>query len=435
MMIYDRSFYLAYHFLVNKKKYFFTKNIFGAILGIGFSLIPLIVVLEISSGMIEGITQRYMEIGSYHIQIKSNNTIDEYTEKNTIEIIKSLPGIQSAFPVTTGIGLAYSENGRTGISFKALPSNYFDLDPTAKDYIKIEKGEFLLNSKDSAMLSLEVARILDVNPGDRIKILTAKQIPGRRPVLKPSYLTVKGIFSTGYYELDALSIYINIDKGKALFTEKGNNFIAVKINNPFENIESKTIEVRKALNTKFYVYNWYDLEKTMIESFKTTKDILLFIMIVIVIVAAMNISSAVVMLVMEKEEDIAMLKSTGVPSYIITRAFILIGFIMGILGTISGLVLGLLTAVNINELILIIERIVNFSYTVFQYILSPVLLLSDKNFVIFDTSYYLEQIPIKLDLINILIISTLTVLLSVAAAFLPAVKAGRFKPMDILRKH
>jgi lipoprotein-releasing system permease protein len=434
-MIYNPSLYLALRFLSGKKKYIFNKNIFGAILGIGISLVPLIVVLEISSGMIEGITQRYMEIGSYHLQIKNYKNDDVNVENNTIEKLKLLPGIKSVFPVSTGIGLAYSEKGRTGISFKALPSNYFSLDSSAKNYIKIEDGEFLLDTKDSAMLSLEVARILDVNPGDRIKILTARQIPGRRPVLKPSYLTVKGIFSTGYYELDALSIYINIDKGKSLFNEKGSNFIAVKINNPFDNIESKTVEVQKALNKDFYVNNWYDLEQTMIESFNTTKDILLFIMIIIVIVASMNISSAVVMLVMEKEEDIAILKSTGVSYLLITRAFVYIGFIIGILGTISGLLLGLLTAVNINEIIMVIENVVNIGYGFLRYIISPVLLLTDKSFVIIDTSYYLEQIPIKLDLLNILIIATLTILLSVVAAFFPAIKAGRLKPMDILRKH
>jgi len=434
-MIYSNSFFLAIRFLTGKNKYLFNRNILGAVLGIGLSLVPLIVVLEISSGMIEGITKRYMEIGSYHLQIKNYTIIDEDLEEETIKQISSIPGVKSVFPVTTGLGLAYSENGRTGISFKALPENYFNIDTSAKEYINIESGEFKLDTRDSAMLSLEVARILGVIPGDRIKILTAKQLPGRRPVLKPSYLTVRGIFSTGYYELDALSIYINIAKGKALFTEKDSSFIAVKVNEPFDNIEDKTLEIRKVINKGFLVYNWYDIERSMIDSFNTTKSILLFIMIIIVIVAAMNISSAVVMLVLEQEESIAMLMSTGVSSSVITKSFIFVGFIIGIFGTFSGLFLGLAISVNINLIINLGELVLNRIYEFIQYIVSPLLILNNKNIVIIDSSYYLEKIPIKLDLFSILFISSLTILLSVAAAYLPALRAGRLKPMEILRKH
>jgi len=434
-MIYSNSFFLAIRFLTGKNKYLFNRNILGAVLGIGLSLVPLIVVLEISSGMIEGITKRYMEIGSYHLQIKNYTIIDEDLEEETIKQISSIPGVKSVFPVTTGLGLAYSENGRTGISFKALPENYFNIDTSAKEYINIESGEFKLDTRDSAMLSLEVARILGVIPGDRIKILTAKQLPGRKPVLKPSYLTVRGIFSTGYYELDALSIYINIAKGKALFTEKDSSFIAVKVNEPFDNIEDKTLEIRKVINKGFLVYNWYDIERSMIDSFNTTKSILLFIMIIIVIVAAMNISSAVVMLVLEQEESIAMLMSTGVSSSVITKSFIFVGFIIGIFGTFSGLFLGLAISVNINLIINLGELVLNRIYEFIQYIVSPLLILNNKNIVIIDSSYYLEKIPIKLDLFSILFISSLTILLSVAAAYLPALRAGRLKPMEILRKH
>jgi len=376
-----------------------------------------------------------MEIGSYHLQVKSYNNIDKITEKSIVKKINTIYGVKSVFPVTTGIGLAYSENGRTGISFKALPENYFNIDSSAQKYIKIENGEFKLDTRDSAMLSLEVSRILDVIPGDRIKILTAKQVPGRRPVLKPSYLTVRGIFSTGYYELDALSIYINIDKGKSLFSDKGSNFIAVKLDDPFDNIEGKTKEVRERLGTGFIVYNWYDLERTMIDSFNTTKSILLFIMIIIVLVAAMSISSAVVMLVLEQEESIAMLKSTGVLSLVITRAFIYVGFIIGLFGTISGLLFGMVISVNINTIINLLESFINLGYIFLQYIISPIYLLSYKNLIIIDTSYYLEQIPIKLDLFSILFISISTILLSVGAAFFPAMRAGKLKPMEILRKH
>lgn len=433
--MHSRAVFLAFKFIRGKNQLLNNKNLLGAVLGIGLSLIPLIVVLEISSGMIEGITQRYMEIGSYHLQIRDYTNQDTEMEENNIKKIRDISGIKAAFPVTTGLGLAYSENGRTGISFKALPSNYLDIDISANEYITIESGEFKLDSRDSAMLSSEVARILEVVPGDRIKILTARQVPGRRPVLKPSYLTVQGIFSTGYYELDALSIYINIEKGKALFKERGSSFIAVKIDNPFDDMKVITSDIRNSLGDSLFISNWYDLEQNMIDSFNTTKTILLFIMIIIVLVAAMNISSAVVMLVMEKEAEIAMLKSTGVCASLITKSFVYIGFIIGLAGTFTGLLAGLMIAVNINGVIKAGESLLNSVYSIVQTLISPFLRLADKDLVLIDTAYYLEIIPIRINLFEILIISSLTILLSTAAAYLPARRAGRLKPMDILRKH
>ncbi|MCK5673082.1 MAG: ABC transporter permease, partial [Spirochaetales bacterium] len=381
MIYHSRAFFLAIKFFTGKNKLLNNKNLLGAVLGIGLALVPLIVVLEISSGMIEGITRRYMEIGSYHLQLRQYNQTDQEIEENNIKKIKTIPGIRAVFPVAAGLGLAYSENGRTGISFKALPADYMSIDTAAKEYIKIEYGEFDLDSKDSAMLSAEVARILEVVPGDRIKILTARQTPGRRPVLKPSYLTVKGIFSTGYYELDSLSIYINIEKGKTLFRDQGSFFIAVKIDDPFEDIEEMESNIKKQLNANYSISTWYDLERNMIDSFNTTKTILLFIMIIIVLVAAMNISSAIVMLVMEKESEIAMLKSTGVGSSLITKAFVYIGFIIGLAGTLTGLLAGLMIAVNINEVIRGSELLINIAYGIIKTIISPFFTLGDKTLV------------------------------------------------------
>ncbi len=431
----NRSLYLAFKFLTGRKQLFNNRNLIGAVLGIGLSLVPLIVVLEISSGMIEGITRRYMEIGSYHLQIKQYDNMDQELLSETVTEVNAMDNVKSAYTVTTGLGIAYSENGRTGISFKSLPDNYLHIDTGAAEYLEIVDGEFDLGARDSAMLSTEVSRILEVSIGDRIKILTARKLPGRPPVLKPSYLTVKGIFSTGYYELDALSIYINSDKGRSLFRDRGDTFIAVKLNEPFKDLKQQTVEMRKHLKSGFAVFNWYDLEKNMIESFNTTKTILLFIMIIIVLVAAINISSSVIMLVIEKENEIAILKSTGVSSLIISRSFVFTGLFLGLAGTVLGLFAGLAIAVNINEIIHFIELLINSLYDILRIFLSPIAELGERGFVLLDTSYYLEKIPVKIGLKEIFTITTMTLLLSGGVSWFPARRAGRLRPMDILRRH
>ncbi len=411
-----------------------TRHIMGAIFGIAVSLIPLVVVLEVTSGMIGGITNRYLEIGTYHLQVR-NYTREIFSEEHDVlERIEKISGVKIAFPVIHGEGLAYSPEGKTGVSIKAFSANYWNRDRDIHKYLTINSGRFDLSGEDALLVSSGAARILHVKVGDHIKILTARTIGKKRTVLKPSYFTVKGIFSTGYYELDSLSVYMNLRKAATLFESPDSHFIGIKIDNPQKDIGLTARRIRRILPRDWFVFTWFDLEKPMYESFKTTKTLLLFIMLLIVLVAAVNISSALVMMVIEKEADVAILKSTGVSGSSIVAAYIYSGFLIGLMGTLIGMSIGLFCAVNINPILHGIEYFLNFSEYVIEWFLSPFISLTFNRIVLLNSSYYLDRIPIIIDFKSVFIIGAGSILLSTLASLIPAVRAGRIKPMEIIRR-
>ncbi len=412
-----------------------TRHLIGAILGIGFSIVPLITVMEVSGGMIEGITRRFIEIGSYHLQIKSYSPHTPQEIEEVLETVSSFPRVERSFPVVFGEGLVYSPEAKTGVSVRSLPEDYYRNDGGLRRYLTIESGRFSLTERDDALLSREVADLLQVDTGDRIRLLTARSMPGRAPILRPTAFTVRGIFSTGYYELDALSMYIPLITGKVLFDEAGSLVIGVKVDEPYNGIERLARELTAVLPQGWFVYTWYSLERPMLESFNTTRNLLIFIMVLIVAVAAVNISSSMIMLVIEKEPEIAMLKSMGVSPARISSAFMYTGFFIGITAVLFGITIGLLTAVNINEVLSGIEAIAGWTTALFRHLFLPGAMDTAAALEIFDRSYYLETIPIRISFIDVFGTAAGTLILATAAAFFPARRAGRIKPLEILRKH
>ena len=180
------------------------------------------------------------------------------------------------------------------------------------------------------------------------------------------------------------------------------------------------------------VYTWQELNSSQLENFSTTKMLLLLIMSLIVLVASINVSSSVIMFVMERNKEIAILKSLGASPNGITFAFLFIALFIGLCGVIIGLPIGILCAVNVNSIINFFEIVINFvlslGYNIFA---------SSEGFVpvsVMNPEYYLETIPVVLPLKELCAIVILVLILSVVVSIIPSIKAGREKPLSILRK-
>jgi lipoprotein-releasing system permease protein len=428
--------YLGVHFLFGRGRGAKTsRHLWGAVLGIAFSLVPLFVVIQVSGGMIEGITRRYIEIGSYHLQIRPVNTVENEELRRAAGEVETVSGVESAFPFVRGEGLLYTRAGRTGVSVKGLPQEYWERDPQVRRFLTIHAGSFDLNADGNVLLSREVAQKLEAEVGDRVRLLTARRMPGREPILRPTGFTVTGIFSTGYYELDALSAYIPFEEARSLYRTEGSSGLGVKVDQPYGGMEAMKRRVEEILPPHWNAYSWYDLEKTMLESFKTTRNLLIFIMVLIVIVAAVNISSSLIMLVMEKEPEIAILKSTGSSPRMIVFSFMCTGLAIGFLGTVLGSILGMAAAVQINGVLRGLEVLLQLGTRGIVGLLAPIVAVDTPQIELLSESYYLEQIPITIGGGEIFLTVFFALFISAAASYTPAVRAGRMKPLEILRKH
>ena len=154
-------------------------------------------------------------------------------------------------------------------------------------------------------------------------------------------------------------------------------------------------------------------------------------MFLIVLVASANISSAIVMLIMERRKEIAILKAVGTYPSSVTLAFSFAGFLTSLGGIILGMPLGILAALNINGIFAFIENLLN-SMQKFFYSFRGGALPLDIH--ILDPAYYLQNIPIVINFKELYIIAAAMLLLSVIVCIIPAMRASREKPIEIMRK-
>ena len=391
------------------------RHIRGAVLGAAISIIPLVVVLEISDGMMQGIVDRYMEISSFHMQVTLSDKETVEKEDELLDQIQAIDGVTYVFPYTQGGGILYGENGRTGITVRGIPDTLFKEDEGFSRYITIKDGEFDLSEPDSLIISTETAQRLKAQVGDEIKLLTAKVIPGRPMLLRPTRFTVKGIYSSGYQELDMLSAFITQQYGEKLFKDDGSRMLGVKVESPHDGQLFAIADEIRYLSDGVRVVTWDVLNDSLVASLSTTKKFLVFIMILIMGVASVNISSSMIMMVISKRQNIALLKSAGASDSDISGIFVLTGLFIGIAAATLGTALGIAAAININEIIDFIGAVFHFD--------------------LFDADYYLEKIPVELSLYKLSGAAALAVLFAVVASWLPARRAGRINPVEIFRKH
>ncbi len=412
------------------------KGMARAVWGIGLSMVPLLVVLEVSSGMIEGITRRYVEVGSFHYQVRRYvGGPDGMDEDLLIRRLENQPGILTVTPFVEGQGLIYSEKGRTGVQIRGMSPDAFLADSGLQRYVRFISGGFSFGEDQrGVVISQVMAGKLGVSTGDQVKLLvTRPSARGGKPILRPGTYRVTGIFSTGYQELDALSVYLHKDRAEQLFQEQGSLVFGVKVSGYTDEVEAKKNLIRQALPPEWYVLSWYDLNRSLYHNLGSTKTMLLFIMALIIVVAAVNIYSTILSLVTERQEQIAVLKSLGARPSDLTAQFVMTGFFLGLFGVILGMFLGLLISVNINQFIDLFEGSVNYLQSlagrVFPFMEPP------RQLRLLNPEYYLEEIPIRIPLGETFLIGFLTLSLCTLAAWFPSQKAGKVKPLEVMGKH
>lgn len=423
------------------------KSLLGAMVCIGISLVPLIAVLVISEGMIQGITGRMIGLSSRDLSVDLNRGSDSLTTveqfMNAAASLENVQGITAAYPEVDGTALAAGKLSRTGATVRAVQNDLFTADDNFATLFTVVEGTTELSQDNDAVIGQKIAEMLNVHVGDTIRLITINSYANGKATPKAASFKVKGIVSCGYQELDALWVFIPIKTGFSFLPRNSSQFvIGLKTPDAFsKSLYVTQNEVQEATygNRNIgpigsaYVYRWDEMNESQYENFSSTKALLLLIMLLIVLVASVNISSALVMIVMERRREIAILKSVGAHSGGITMSFLFTGFVAGVGGLCIGVPLGLLAAVNINGLISAMEKIVNI-FAKFVYLLGNGDSSSYNAIHLLDPAYYLQNIPVSVPLGQLFVIAVGTLVLSLVMSAVPAIKAGREKPLDTLRK-
>lgn len=418
-----------------EKKSSARKSIIGAMVCIGLSLIPLILVISISNGMINGMTQRIIGLSSGHLksyiaptikQVKTEESFVEYA-KGTMEI----EGITASYPEIQISALASGKNIRSGIEIRAMQSDIFEKNSSFKTLFEIKAGslqDFQKNQK-VCIIGEKLASDLELKTGDSIKIITTKNSKNKtKTSITPKLTTLKiaAIVSSGYQELDQFWVFVPLSVAyKNLSLENAQFNVIMETENPFASeIVRMQYETARYFGRYANVYRWDQIHAAEFENFSSTKVMLVFVMIMIILVASVNISSAIIMLVMERQKEIAILKSLGATPNGITLSFLMAGMFCGIVGILIGVPLGLIFSIFSNQIINFIDTSVNFVLKIFH----------GSSFHLMDPAFYLQNIPIQIPVYQIVMIIIGVLLLSLIVSYFPAKKAGKEKPLDILRK-
>jgi lipoprotein-releasing system permease protein len=381
------------------------------------------VTLIVSDGMIRGITDRYLELGTGHLQVV--NYQDPLMIEDAAASILEIPGVRGVWRERQGLGILVGGKGKTGATIRGVDPAFWE-DEASRRFLRVNSGNARLESDREALLGEELAGTLGAAVGDTVRIMTVRVSPDGRNIPRLMPFTVRGIVSSGYRELDSLWCIVSYEAGKRILApELSYSSGIVKIADPYRNADAMAAVIMRGLGGEYRAFTWKDLQRSLYSSYESTRQLLLFIMALIVAVAAVNVSSATSMLAIERQRDIAVLKAFGAGPGDTSRVFLWGAFLTGLTGAAAGIGLGLLLGYNINALIHGLEALLGFFSRLFH----------RGTVKILDPGFYLETIPIIVNWTMVFFIGACTVAASILASWIPARRAGKTAPLELLRKY
>jgi lipoprotein-releasing system permease protein len=424
------SLFLARRYLIAKWSLMSTLSI----LMIAFGIITLITVLSIMNGFHNTFRRKILETNSYHMIVQPNYD-SQYTIDNSISILSNNKEIISIVPYYDGEGIIKTDYVTRGFVIKALPQNVLDLDMGFNREIDITRGTFDLSDDDSIIIGEELAREAGVLPGDYISIVTfeGKDLASARPKFNLFY--VSGTFKTGYWEYDKNMAYVSLDAAYRIFNiERSELTLGLKIDN-FYKADRVVDWAHSNLRIGHYIYTWMDLNRPLFEALQNEKVGIGFVVMLIIVSGAFNIIGSLIMTVMDKKREIGILRAIGAEPHLITQVFVFDGLYIGFIGTVIGVFTGFLITLNIESIFNFFEFVVNgIRELVYLFYLMPLGKLPFPEFeILSDSIYYLEGVPVEIHFKDVIIVSILSLLLSVLAAYYPARKAAQLKPVENIR--
>ncbi len=313
-----------------------------SILGVAVGVMALIVVLAVYTGFTEGLRDQIIGINSHVIVQSYAGAIRQPRE--LMAAVAATPGVVAQTPVIYTQALITSNATSSGVVLHGI-------DPESNQKVvaigeKMKSGALeSLNQEQppTIVLGSDLARTLQVLPGDRVQLLAPNGPLTPMGVLpKLRVASVSGIFATGMYEYDANAGYLGLDLARSLAGLEPEAVHAIEVRvQDVERADTVAAAIGQRLGSSYVVRDWMQLNQNLFAALKLEKLGIFIALDLIILVAALNIISALIMLVMEKNRDIAILKSMGATTSAIMRIFLYQGLVIGVTGTILGVFSGL----------------------------------------------------------------------------------------------
>ncbi len=414
--------FISLRYLKAKRKQTFVSIItFISIAGVTIGVMALIIVIGVMTGFEEDLKSKILGTNAHLIVLKYTKVIDDY-QRITKEI-ESVEGVVAATPFIYSEAMLTRESGVSGVILRGIDPEsarkVINLQQTLEEgsleELKISPEKEESSCVPGIILGKELAGSLGVFYHDKVNVVSPFSIMtpmGMVPRIKN--FQVVGIFHSGMYEYDAKFAYISLAAAQQFFNmPRSATGIEVKIEDVYQ---AKLVgkEVGERLGYTYLVKDWMDMNKNFFSALRLEKIVMFIILALIILVAAFGIISSLIMVVMEKNGDIAILKSMGATSSSIMKIFVFEGLIIGVVGTALGCIIGLTVSFNLDKIATLIEKW--FGITVFP-----------------GDVYYIDKLPSQINLGDVVVIAATAIFISFLATFYPSWQASRLDPAEALR--
>jgi len=384
-----------------------------SMLGITVAVAVLILVLSVVNGFERELQDRLLAMTAHASIEHAGGRLQDW--RSWVEKAEEHVEVAAAAPFVTGQGLLVLRDRLSGVQFSGidpqLESRVSSVDDAviSGDLASLQAGSF------NIVLGVELADELRASIGDKVTMTLAEGLVTPAGVVpRTKRFTVSGIYRIGMYEFDRRVAFVNIEDSQRLFRlaedVSGIRLSVTDIYRASQVVRAVALDAGGGV----MVSDWTRRNVNFFRSIQITKSILFVILLMVVAVAAFNIVSTLVMVVKDKQSDIAILRTVGATPAHILRIFVTQGSIIGVLGTLGGVILGVLLSLNL-------ESIVGFMEATFGI-----------KFLAADV-YFISDLPADLRIADVVQISAIALVLALLSTLYPAWRGARTSPAEALR--
>jgi lipoprotein-releasing system permease protein len=384
-----------------------------SMMGIGLGVAALIIVLSVMNGFQKEVRDRMLGVVS-HIEVYAADSAAVDQLPALLTRLKAHPQVMGAAPFITAQALLARGEDMKGVLVRgidpALEPEVSDLSSDAQAGVlqRLQPGEF------SLVLGRDLANNLGLQNGVPVTLVSPSgQVTPAGVVPRMKQMGVVGTFSSGHYEYDSALALMHVEDAARMFRLEGPSGVRLKLRD-LHLAREVARDLQLELGPQFFVRDWTQQNKTWFAAVQVEKRMMFIILTLIVAVAAFNLVSTLVMTVTDKRADIAILRTLGASPRSIMGIFVVQGATVGVIGTMSGLGLGLLVAFNIDVIVPTLESLFNASF-----------LPRDI--------YLISRMPSEPLASDILPVAIISLVLAFVATLYPSWRASQVNPAEALR--
>ena len=391
--------------LVGRGDRFVSFSSIASAIGIALGVAAVIVVMSVMNGFHINLRERILAASS-HVEVFVTGVEDWRT---ILEDLAADPRVAAAAPEVDRHGLLSSGQLVRGVLVKGIDP---DREADVSDFRGKPELNLLQPGTFRVLLGTKLAERLAVVASDKVLLLAPDGTPtlgGILPRLKR--IEVVGTVSFGVHQFDDSLAYMHHEDAAKVFKVAGVDTIRLRLHDVYR-APAVASEIRQERNLQ--AHDWTTSNATLFNALAVERRVMFVILSLIIAVAAFQIVAALVTMVRSKRGAIAIIRTIGMPPAAIMRIFLIQGLLVGLAGTILGVVTGLVLAVNVNAIVMFVEGL--FGVDFFP-----------------GEVYYLDTIPSVIIATDVIAIATLAFGLTLLATIFPSVAAARVDPAEALR--